>query len=162
MSPALAQAALALLALAALAAGGAALAPAAADLLPASRAPAAVTIADTSQTPDLGPLLRSAAARAPFRATRVAPSVAYDPDRRPPADAPPPAPTAKPTLALSGIVWGAVPSAVLEGLPGVEGARVVRPGEVVSGLKVKRIGRDAVLVTGLDTAWTLKVRVPWR
>ncbi|HEU4648238.1 MAG TPA: hypothetical protein VFS33_04200 [Gemmatimonadales bacterium] len=106
-------------------------------------------------------LLRAAAARAPFRSNRVAAAIAYDPDRPPQPGMPTPPPAPKPTLALSGIVWGTAPAAVLEGVPGVDGPRVVRAGESVGGLRVKRIRRDAIVVVGLDTSWTLKVRMPW-
>ncbi len=100
-------------------------------------------------------------ARDPFRVTRRPAPVAYDPVRlAQPAPPPPP----KPTLALVGIVWdgGRDPCALVEGLPGVEGPRTVRRGEVVAGLRVNAIRPDRVVITGLDTTWTLKVREPWR
>ena len=67
-------------------------------------------------------------------------------------------------LTLVGIVWdgGKDPTALLEGLPGTDGPRSVRTGEVVNGLHVKRIDRDRVAILGLDTAWTLTVREPWK
>jgi hypothetical protein len=75
----------------------------------------------------------------------------------------PPAPSApKPVLVLSGIVWGPEPTAVLEGIPGVEGARVVRRLDRVGALAVRSIQRDRVIVTGLDTTWTLQVKEPWK
>jgi hypothetical protein len=60
-----------------------------------------------------------------------------------------------------GIVWGREPAAVIEGLPGVEGPRVVRRGDNVGALRVRDIVQDRVIVVGLDTTWTLKLRVPW-
>jgi len=99
-------------------------------------------------------------ARDPFRVTRRSSPVTYDPVRmaQPPV---PPAP--KPTLALVGIVWGAgEPTALVEGLPGVEGPRPLRPGDTVAGLRVTAIRADRVVITGLDTTWTLMVREPWR
>ncbi len=98
--------------------------------------------------------------RDPFRITRRPADVAYDPLRAAsPAtsDAGP-----KPTLVLSGIVWGAVPEAVLEGLPGYEGSRLVRVRDLVAGLLVKQIQRDRVVIAGMDTVWTLRVREPWK
>lgn len=92
-------------------------------------------------------------------------AVAYNPERTlssgVPAVAPP---QPRPQLALSGIVWGGrtKPMAVLEGLPGVQGPRVLQLGERVGGLTVRRIQGDAVTVTGLDTTWTLRVKEPWR
>ena len=66
-------------------------------------------------------------------------------------------------LSLLGIVWdgGRDPTALLEGLPGVEGPRVVRRGEHVGDLRVRTIARDHVMVLGPDTTWILTVREPW-
>jgi len=104
---------------------------------------------------------RSAIARDPFRFGRRPAAVAYDPLRsgQPPVPTPP-----KPVLTLVGIVWdgGKDPTALLEGLPGTDGPRAVRTGEVVTGLHVKRIDRDRVAIVGLDTTWTLTVREPWK
>jgi hypothetical protein len=63
---------------------------------------------------------------------------------------------------LLGLVTGAEATAVIEGFPGVEGARVVRVGDVVAGLRVKQIASDRVVIVGMDTTWVLKVREPWR
>jgi hypothetical protein len=101
----------------------------------------------------------AAAGRDLFRADRRATEVAYDAARStmPPAPAP-----VRPVLILSGIVWGPVPEAVLEGLPGTDGPRVVRTGDVVARLTVRRIEPAEVVIVGMDTTWTLKVREPWR
>ena len=65
---------------------------------------------------------------------------------------------------LVGIVWdgGADPAAVIEGLPGIEGSRVVRVGEEYGGVRVRRVERALVVLAGLDTVWTLTVREPWQ
>jgi hypothetical protein len=97
--------------------------------------------------------------RTPFRAARRPAAVAFDPRLSTQVEAPA---TPKPVLALSGIVWGADPTAVIQGLPGIEGSKVVRRGDVIGGIKVSRIERERVLVTGLDTTWTLTVREPWK
>jgi hypothetical protein len=99
-------------------------------------------------------------ARDPFRvARRPAPTV-YDPLRL--AEQLAPAPP-KPVLTVVGVVSGPEPAAVIEGLPGMEGSRVVRVGDVVGGgLRVKQIDRDRVVIVGMDTTWVLKVREPWR
>ena len=73
-----------------------------------------------------------------------------------------PPPTARPTLALSGIVWGAEPAAIVEGMPGAEGSTVLRRGDASSGIRVKRIERSRVVLVGRDTSWVLEVREPWR
>ena len=86
--------------------------------------------------------------------------MAYDPLRV----GQPPAPAARPTLVLDGIVWdgGASPTALLEGLPGVDGPRVVRKGDIVGDLRVKDIRWDRVVIGGPDTLWTLTVKEPWK
>ncbi len=38
----------------------------------------------------------------------------------------------------------------------------VRVGDVVAGLRIKRIGGDQVVIVGMDTTWVLKVREPWK
>jgi len=100
-------------------------------------------------------------ARDPFRIARRPAPVAYDLVRaaQPPAPVPP-----KPALVLTGIVWdrGGNPSAVLDGVPGAGGPRVVRSGERIGALLIRRIERDRVVVVGLDTTWTLTVREPWK
>lgn len=67
----------------------------------------------------------------------------------------------RPTLVLTGILTGREPAAVVEGLPGSEGAIVVRPGETIGPLTVVKINSVGVTIRGLDTAWTLTVRDPW-
>jgi hypothetical protein len=99
--------------------------------------------------------------RDPFRAARSPADVAYDPLQSATVAAAVAAPP-KPALVLTGIVWGASPEAVIEGLPGVNGARVLRAGDIVSGLAVKRIERGRVTVVGMDTVWVLTVRQPWQ
>ncbi len=97
--------------------------------------------------------------RDPFRIARRATLPAYDPLRLAELLAPPPP---RPVLSLVGVVIGAVPSAVIEGLPGVEGSRVVRVGDVVAGLRVKQISNGRVVIAGMDTTWVLEVREPWK
>jgi hypothetical protein len=110
--------------------------------------------------PAIDSLVQAIVPRDPFRTTRRPASLAYDPVRaaQPPAPTPP-----KPALILTGIVWDSRnPSAVVDGLPGGGGPRVVRQGEQVGALRVRRIAWDRVEVLGLDTLWTLTVREPWR
>lgn len=74
-----------------------------------------------------------------------------------------PAPVApRPVLTLMGIVTGPEPSAVVEGFPGVQGPRVVRPGDVIGEFLVRRISRMTVEISGMDTVWVLTVREPWK
>jgi hypothetical protein len=99
------------------------------------------------------------AARDPFRVGRRPVLPAYDPLRLAEQLAPPPP---RPVIAVVGILDGRPPSAVLEGLPGVEGSRVVRVGDVIGPLKIKGIDGQRVVVSGMDTTWTLEVRKPWQ
>ncbi len=100
-------------------------------------------------------------ARDVFRLMRRPSDVAYDPLRLAEQMAPP---APKPVLRLAGIVWegGRDPTALVEGLPSIEGVRVVRVGDVVAGLRVRSIAIDQIRIVGMDTAWVLKVREPWR
>jgi hypothetical protein len=106
-------------------------------------------------------LAETLVARDPFRLTRRPARLAYQPVPlvRPGG---PPAPS--PVLVLAGIVWdgGNDPAALIEGFPGIVGARSVHRGDVIAGLRVKRIAAGAVVIVGLDTTWTLTVREPWR
>lgn len=95
----------------------------------------------------------------PFRITRRPALPAYDPLRLAEQLAPPPQ---RPALVLVGVLEGLQPSAVIEGFPGVEGARVVRLGDVISGLAIKKVGGERVVVMGMDTTWVLQVREPWK
>lgn len=97
--------------------------------------------------------------RDPFRIGRRPALPAYDPLRLAEQLAPPPP---RPALFLVGVVNAAEPSAVVEGLPGVEGWRVVRVGDVVAGLRVTQILPSRVVITGPDTTWVLQVREPWK
>lgn len=102
-------------------------------------------------------LVRATVARAPFRAGRRPSDVPYDPSAPRPGDSVAPS-VPKPALVLTGIVWGAEPAAIVEGLPGTAAARVIRRGDVIGPLAIARITRDSVMVTGMDTTWTLSVR----
>ena len=126
---------------------------------PPASAAAVVPTAVSPFQPDS--LVHLIIARDPFRVTRRPSNVLYDPVRLA-KPATPPAP--KPALTLVGIVWdsGRDPTALVEGLPGADGPRPVRSGETIAGLRVKTIKPDRVVITGLDTTWTLTVREPWK
>jgi len=97
-------------------------------------------------------------ARDLFRATRRAPEVVYDPTRLAQLAAAPTVP--KPVLTLVGLVAGADPTAVVIGLPGVEGPRVMRVGDQVARITLKAIARQEARLEGMDTTWVLRVREP--
>lgn len=55
---------------------------------------------------------------------------------------------------ISGPPW----EALLEGIPGRQGAVVVRPGDRVEELRIRSISSDLVVVQGRDTTWRLQVK----
>ena len=127
--------------------------------LPAAAAHA-LPPADSLLSSDGDSLSALAVGRDVFRVTRRPASVAFNPDvdesehepERPP----------RPLLQLLGIVAGRDPTAIVDGLPGSEGPRVVRAGDVIGPLAVERITPGEVRIAGMDTVWVLQVREPWR
>jgi hypothetical protein len=123
--------------------------------------------ASTSLPPSGDPapetVVAQAVRRPLFRPGRRPAAIGFDPARAvgasPEASAPP---VERPPLALSGIVWGGEPAAIVEGMPGVDGSTVLRRGESASGIRVVRIERTRVVLVGRDTVWTLEVRDPWK
>ncbi len=91
-----------------------------------------------------------------FRLGRGPAAVPYDPDGL----AAQVAPAARPALRLLGFVLGPHPVALIEGFPGIDGARVVRPGDKIGHLTVAAIALGRVRVVGMDTVWVLTVRQP--
>lgn len=126
--------------------------------------PAAIvlTAPDPQAPPSADSVTKAAAYLAehdPFRLNRRPPAV----DAAPSEGAPPPPPAPKPTLVLRGIV-GTAPrwQAVLDGFPGRDGSVLLSPGDTLGVFRVKRIGRDTVIVQGADTTWKLTVRRQWQ
>jgi hypothetical protein len=111
-------------------------------------------------TDPLAPFRRLATSGSPFRTSRQLPRVRFgDASLLPPAPTAPPSPRPRPVL--TGILWGQEPAAILEGMPGVEGAVVLRRGEVAGGLRLVKIAPDGAELRDADTSWTLSVRQPW-
>ena len=100
----------------------------------------------------------------PFRPDHHPATVAYRPGLEDDgaAAAPTPPKPAKPRLALAGIVGGPPWTALLDSVPGREGSVLVRRGDTLSGLRVRSVGRDTVVVEGADTVWKLIVKRPWQ
>lgn len=94
----------------------------------------------------------------------------FQPERAPVEDAPAgPSPSflpsaqisaSRPRLQLRGLVGGPPWDALIEGVPGRDGAVLVRTGESVGGLTVRAIRRDTVFIRGSDTTWTLTLSRP--
>lgn len=77
------------------------------------------------------------------------------------AMAPPPPPPERPPLAFVGVV-GPPWEALVEGIPGREGAVLVRAGDRVGNYRVRSVRPDLVVVQGPDTTWRLTLRNPWQ
>ena len=107
-------------------------------------------------------LIQAAVRRTPFRSSRRPARIAFDPARGEGSASPAAPGQPRPVLVLTGIVWNEEPSAVIEGIPGSAGPRVVRRREVIGSLRVRRIERDQVQIAGPDTVWHLRVREPWK
>ena len=67
----------------------------------------------------------------------------------------PPVASSKPRLVLKGILGGPPWDAIIEGIPGRDGAVVVRAGQSVAGVAVRSVRRDTVFARGFDTTWAL-------
>lgn len=99
----------------------------------------------------------------PFRRSRTPPSIPYNAvavGQAPQAAAAPQAP--RPALSLTGIVWGNRPAALVEGIPGQEAARLLRPGDTAGGIRLRTLTRTRALLVGFDTTWALVIREPWK
>lgn len=133
--------------------------------------PAGLVAAPTPPSPVIRERLaaagRTIAGGNPFRLDRAPAPMGFnqpaDPNAMamgaPPPYVPPPPP--RPQLAVSGIV-GPPWQALLEGVPGREGALPVRAGMQVGDLRIRSVTRDQVVVVGPDTTWRLPVRKPWQ
>jgi hypothetical protein len=75
--------------------------------------------------------------------------------------APMPAISTRPRLLLRGVLGGPPWDALVEGIPGHEGAVVMRAGQTLAGITIRAIHRDTVFVRGLDTTWTLTLGRSW-
>lgn len=99
----------------------------------------------------------------PFRLDRGPAPVAFS---LTPQLAPSPVPTAPvmkaPTLVLRGIAGGPPWQALVDGIPGREGATVVKAGDRIGELRVTSINRDTVIMSGMDTTWKLTMVRAWR
>ena len=134
---------------------------------PTARAEAMAIAAPESRTttPDAAALGRwrdRVVARDPFRLLRRASPIAFTvamPEQGLAAATMPMRPP-KPALVLRGLVGGPPWEAVLDGVPGRERGVVARAGDVLGGtaeLRVRRVGADGVVITGMDTTWRLTV-----
>jgi hypothetical protein len=136
--------------------GAAVFAPVATSLPAAPPREAAHAAKLTVVRPNLDSVARVVTERDLFRPSRRPAPISAVPSPASPVPVVP-----RPTLTLVGLVAGAQPSAVIEGFPGTQGPRVVRPGDVIGPLTIRRISAAAVEITGMDTTWVLTVRKLW-
>jgi hypothetical protein len=109
----------------------------------------------------LTPLKTALVESDPFRLDRRPAPVRYRPELEGAgAPAPPPSPP-KPVLVLRGIVGGPPWDAMIDGVPGRQGAVLVHRGDTLGGLTVGVIQRDTVIIHGADTTWRLSIRRSW-
>jgi hypothetical protein len=132
------------------------------SIAPAGAPPIGSPVNEMPQAALADSLIENVIGHTPFRVRRRPAQSAFAPNRAPDPAASVTPSVPKPALVLTGIVWEREPAAVIEGLPGSNGPRVVRARERVGQLRVRRIEREQVLITGLDTMWTLRVREPWK
>ncbi len=134
--------------------------------------PAAGAVAAARRPPPAAPpspaAITSAAALLaaydPFRLTHQPALVAYGAPEPPPRAWAPPLvgmpgggmPSTRPRLTVQGFVGGRTDwAAVLGGVPGRDGGVLVRAGDTLAGLRVRRITRDTLVVAAPDTSWHL-------
>lgn len=134
--------------------GASALAPAA----PLQRANAGVRLPDTSAGADT--TFARLLAEAPFRASRRAATVRYQPDVvELEAGTVPPAAVIRPQLRLGGfVVSGGHAAVIVEGLPEAGGGVLLAVGDSARGVTLVRLDRRAATLRGFDTTWVLPLR----
>lgn len=101
-------------------------------------------------------LSRAIAVRNPFRLDRRVAEAPFDPLRAEGAPPAPPRPT-RPNLVLTGVMLGGQPAALIEGLPGGEGSRLVNVGERYGDYLLREVTVDHAVVVSRDTTWVLRV-----
>jgi hypothetical protein len=117
--------------------------------------------ASSTDTVDAGQLIAavdSVVSRDPFRITRRPAPVAFGTQVSPSAPVPPQ--PERPRLRLAGIIGGPPWEAILEGFPSRAGGIVVRGGDLVGDVRIRRITRDTVVVEASDSTWKLTLQRP--
>lgn len=97
----------------------------------------------------------------PFRLDRVPAPLTPGAPAVDPAQAYTPPPPPRPAFAVTGIV-GPPWRALLEGVPGQEGALLVEAGTRLGEFRIRSVTQTQVVVAGADTVWRLSVRKPWQ
>lgn len=149
----------AILALAVLAALGAAIRIVRSDdAVIANASSIAVVSSDVPTVDDdsLGEAAANAAANDPFRLVNRPSSVRYDARNENGAVGQTPVFVApRPQLLLKAIVGGPPWQAIVDGIPGQPPGTIVRSGNAFDKLTVRNVGRDTVVIQTPDTTWKL-------
>lgn len=116
-------------------------------------------VAPYRRPPAREPLALDVPRLTPFRIGHRLPRIRYGEVIAPSVPIAPPPP--KPVLALTGVVLGAHPSALVEGVPGASGPVIWRVGQEAGGLRLVAIEPSGVTISGMDTTWHLMIRRPW-
>jgi hypothetical protein len=90
----------------------------------------------------------------PFRLANEPASVRFDPSLEGESMSPA-VPVVRPTLVLKAIIGGPPWQAVIDGIPGQPPGTIATPGARFDKLVVRSVTRDAVVVQGPDTTWSL-------
>jgi len=109
------------------------------------------------------PAVRTVVAVNPFRLDRSPAPLRFRPGASiaAPGLVPSPSMVTRPVLllrAIAGPPW----EAVVEGIPGRNEPVVLREGDRMGDLLIRAIGRDTVVVSGMDTTWYLTLSQSWR
>jgi hypothetical protein len=133
--------------------------PSAAAFEPATTLPMIAMVAPLPTSDSLESAVGDIADRNLFRPERASAEERETPAARAPTTVA--APSARPQLVLRGVLGGPPWDAVVEGIPGREGAVVIQTGETTAGLTVRAIRRDTAYVRGFDTTWALPLTRSW-
>lgn len=123
--------------------------------------PAAPALPSFIAPESLTSAVRRIAQHDPFRIDHRPASVSYRPELETTAPASPVSPPPRPVLVLAGTVGGPPWAALVEGIPGREGAVLVRAGDVLGTITVRTVKRDTVTIQAQDTVWRLSLKKPW-
>lgn len=123
--------------------------------------PAAPALPSFIAPESLAAAVRRIAEHDPFRIDHRPASASYRPDLETAAPTQPVQPPPRPVLVLAGTVGGPPWAALVEGIPGREGAVLVRAGDVLGTLTVRTVKRDTVTIQARDTVWRLSLKKPW-
>lgn len=66
-------------------------------------------------------------------------------------------PAPQPPLLLSGVILGKPSVAVISGFPGVEGSRALYEGESLSGIVLREVRSNYVVVRSADSSWRIRL-----